>query len=367
MTLKIWSKQLLYIKPDASPYLLASRLPVQVRLLCASGVPLYWTNSRAVISNTLSGTVLARKAFEVSAYVLPAAIKPGTVELMRLDNLVSVKAQSNKIGFKFPWLDNVWKYTTPIPEGEGVVFRLTGDGIYIKLYINDEEHVLLDTSGTVIHTLCTGKRDAHIALPDTAPLSTADSWEFQTRILWNGGASYPCIIGYSGGSDYKTPCLTYEGGYIKMFLSTTGYSWDLNAAPSSFAPVSGKTYDIKAGFTGAEYYLDYKEADSTEWTRAWELESSSKVFCNVPFWMMNLSLNDYAYYNEGSMYMDLTRILVNGSVWFDGSNPSSYTNNGCAITQEADGPVYPTIDAGALNVLLPWQYINRIKAEYVEA
>lgn len=161
MTFKIWSKQLLYIKPDASPYLLASRLPVQVRLLCASGVPLYWTNSRAVISNTLSGTVLARRAFEVSAYVLPAAIKPGTVELMRLDNLVSVRAQSNKIGFKFPWLDNVWRYTATIPEGEGVMFRLTGDGTHIKLYINNEEHTLLDTSSAVVNTLRTDEIDTH--------------------------------------------------------------------------------------------------------------------------------------------------------------------------------------------------------------
>lgn len=161
MTFKIWSKQLLYIKPDPSPYLLAARTPAQVRLLCSPGTPLYWTNSRAIIKDDISNTIIGTRSFELSAYIMPASIKDGTVDLLDVENLVSVKAQSMKIAFKFPWLDNIWRYTNPVTKEDGVVFRLTGDGIRIKLYIDNEEHILLDTSGAVVNALRTDEIDAY--------------------------------------------------------------------------------------------------------------------------------------------------------------------------------------------------------------
>ena len=51
MTLKIWSKQLLYIKPDDTPYLMASRNAV---LGYSSSGRLIYLNTAHTINDTLS-------------------------------------------------------------------------------------------------------------------------------------------------------------------------------------------------------------------------------------------------------------------------------------------------------------------------
>ena len=55
MVTKFWCKQLLMIKPDPSPYLLASRIPRVVRLAASSGSVLYYTNNSQILADTLSG------------------------------------------------------------------------------------------------------------------------------------------------------------------------------------------------------------------------------------------------------------------------------------------------------------------------
>ena len=54
MVAKFWIKQLL-IKPDPSPYLLAARIPSEIRLLANIMDPLYYTNNSQVLADTLSG------------------------------------------------------------------------------------------------------------------------------------------------------------------------------------------------------------------------------------------------------------------------------------------------------------------------
>lgn len=74
MTLKIWSKQLLYIKPDPTPYLLASRVPTVVRLNAASGIPFLYTNTSnpaKLITDTLSNKNIGYGAFDISFVFVP--------------------------------------------------------------------------------------------------------------------------------------------------------------------------------------------------------------------------------------------------------------------------------------------------------
>ena len=54
MVAKFWIKQLL-IKPDPSPYLLAARIPSEIRLLANIMDPLYYTNNSQILADTLSG------------------------------------------------------------------------------------------------------------------------------------------------------------------------------------------------------------------------------------------------------------------------------------------------------------------------
>ena len=52
---KFWCKQLLVIKPDMTPYLMASP---RAKLMEGSGRPLLYTNPKQVIANSLENEVL---------------------------------------------------------------------------------------------------------------------------------------------------------------------------------------------------------------------------------------------------------------------------------------------------------------------
>lgn len=74
MVLKIWSKQLLYIKPDPTPYLLASRTPTIVRLSAAAGIPFLYTNTSnpgVVLADTLSNKEIGYGVFNISFTFTP--------------------------------------------------------------------------------------------------------------------------------------------------------------------------------------------------------------------------------------------------------------------------------------------------------
>lgn len=70
MVTKFWCKQLLMIKPDPSPYLMASS---SVRLLASTGVPIYYTLEypKMLISDTLSNRNVGTGAFDVSFMFTP--------------------------------------------------------------------------------------------------------------------------------------------------------------------------------------------------------------------------------------------------------------------------------------------------------
>jgi len=206
-------------------------------------------------------------------------------------------------------------------------------------------------------------------MDETAPIATADSWEIQTTYTYHksGTASYPCIFGYSGGSDYKTPSLINEGGSYRLYLSSTGSSWNLNTTNTGFIPEDGKTYDIVAGFTGSQYYVKWRLFGTTEWTGNWTLDSTTKVYCSAPFYWLNLSLNSYNYYNAGELYMSNTKIIVNGDTWFDGAGDTGFTNTDCTKNTIVDGPKYPVLSLGTLKTYQSWLYLKDIEALKIES
>ena len=169
-------------------------------------------------------------------------------------------------------------------------------------------------SSDLVYT--TGGTGHSLTANEILPLSTANNWEFRTKYTYrSGGADFPTIFGYTGGVDYKHPCLIKEGTYIRFYLSSNGTSWNLNTSNSSLAPVDDTTYYLKVGFTGTEYYLDY---NTTGWndtfTRAFILNSTTKVYCSVPVMLMNLSLSD-RYWNAGLMDLKETKFTVDDVVY----------------------------------------------------
>lgn len=317
-----------------------------------------------VLSNTLDNEEPMK--FSFSFKVNKSAIGTGTNLLLDMPGLFSVKSENNTLWFKFYYEDApAWKYVnaSELIDGWNNV-ALVGDGVKVTLTVNSTVHTVLDSSLKTVYVTYKGGQYKYLQMNETAPLATADSWEIQTifKCHKSGSASYPAIFAYSGGSDYKTPCLTYEGGSYRLYLSSSGTSWNINASNTGFIPEDGKTYDIVAGFTGTQYYVKWRLFGTEEWTGNWTLESTTKVHCSVPFWWLNCSLNSYNYYNAGELYMSNTKIIVNGAVWFDGAGDTGFINTDCLRDEIIEGPVYPSLSIGALKTYQSWIYLKDIEA-----
>lgn len=322
-----------------------------------------------VLSNTLDNEEPMK--FSFSFKVNKSAIGTGTNLLLDMPGLFSVKSESSTLWFKFYYEDApAWKYidASELVDGWNNV-ALVGDGVKVTLTVNSAVHTLLDSSLKTTYVTYKGGQYKYLKMDETAPLATADSWEIQTifKCHKSGSASYPCIFGYSGGSDYKAPSFINEGGSYRLYLSSTGNSWDLNTSNTGFIPEDGKTYDIVAGFTGTQYYVKWRLFGTAEWTGNWTLDSTAKVYCNVPFYWLNLSLNSSGYYNAGELYMSNTKIIVNGETWFDGAGDTGFTNTDCTRNEIVEGPVYPSLSLGILKTYKSWLCLKDIEALKIES
>ena len=323
-----------------------------------------------ILQNTLENEVVDTMKFNFSFKLSRAAIGAGTQYLVEMPGLVKVKSEDNKLWFYFPW-ENIprWKYlnAAELVDGWNTIL-LTCDGVKMKLLANGTEHILIDTTLSKNQVGYIGGQNKDIVLDNTAPISTANSWEINTVLQWkdNGSASYPTIFAYSGTTDNASPVLLKEGGSIKMYLSSNGSSWDLNTENTGWVPEDGKIYEVPAGFTGTEYYVKWKEYGAKEWAGQWTKASTTKAYCATPFVFLIAGLNPYNYYNASMLWLTETNIIINGEKWFDGSQAvatnTGFTNNGCGIYSFTEGPVIPKIMTGKLKVYQSWMNIKDIEA-----
>ena len=143
--MKIWSKQLLYVKSvPPGPYLMASR---SVRLLAAPGTSLLWPSTPQVLGNTLSGQTVGQNPFEFSFSVHSSSIGAGTVYLLDMPGLLDVKAEDGTLVFSFGWKSGWYAVPASVLAGGWNEVTLTGDGLAeIKLTVNTSQFTIYSTS-----------------------------------------------------------------------------------------------------------------------------------------------------------------------------------------------------------------------------
>jgi len=159
----------------------------------------------------------------------------------------------------------------------------------------------------------------YVAMTETLPLSVANSWEFQTSFKRTGsGSNVPLLLSCTGTTDYQVPQILLSDNVVFVFLSSNGSSYDLYGASIGLSIVSNVVYNIKFGFDGSKYYFDYNYDNSENYTRAWYIETASKVYCNVPFMFMNTGM-DLTRNLEGTMYFAKTKFIIDGDVYWEGT------------------------------------------------
>ena len=209
-------------------------------------------------------------------------------------------------------------------------------GSKVRVFING---LLAQPGQSITAKLYKGGSGKSLVLAQTAPLSTANTWSIRTRVKWvsEGNPANPVVYAYSSTTDKQAPCLgTANEHHLGMWISSNGSSWNIDDAYySQLVPQNGVIYDFETKFTGTHYQFLYSNSLGKSWTLERDLQNSEKTYCVSPFRFLNNALAGN-YYNNSVLYMSSTKIIVDGTTWFDGAmavEGTDYTNNGCTFTE----------------------------------
>lgn len=146
--MKIWSKQLLMIKPDESPYLMAAK---SVRLLSTPGTYLYYTNAAQILTDTLSNHSVLKSPYRISCEVNSAYLYRSYI-LLRMPGIATVYTSNNSIRVLTEWDNHIYYVDKQyIPDGwVSVVLSCENDKIILS--VGNVQYTILDATLPEIYT-----------------------------------------------------------------------------------------------------------------------------------------------------------------------------------------------------------------------
>lgn len=393
MVTKFWSKQLLMIKPDPSPYLMASN---RYRLYAGAGTPLYWTNNAQVRVNTLDNKNLGSQAFSVSFAVTRefVILSTGTRYILSYPGLMDVKAEDGTLWFKFNWEANpVWKYISSselVPGWNSVVLSSNGAGV-IALVINSTTHTIIDSNALPTYRWFSGFNDSsYILLNDIlehyeeGPIITAgeiSSYEHTIKIRLTAWGDEAGIMdagstNASGSDIHAIRWTVTNNGFMHYRVSSNGgYTYSVNITGTEKLPLNT---DI---LCNATYHktTGYSVKHSIDGSNTWVVDGTSSV-TTPPYtltangWIPRLGDNVATGYSlQGSIDLAHTVFKCNGKEEFNGATAvesdtareNAFIVSG-TLTEDTDKQEYPaSIATGKLTLVQPWTVLKDVEAQYL--
>lgn len=393
MVTKFWSKQLLMIKPDPSPYLMASN---RYRLYAGAGTPLYWTNNAQVRVNTLDNKSLGSQAFSVSFAVTRefVILSTGTRYILSYPGLMDVKAEDGTLWFKFNWEARpVWKYISSselVPGWNNVSLEANGSSI-ITLAVNDTSYTLVDASKLPTYDWFSGFSDSSY-ITTCSILSHYDELGNTTDI--NGYTHTTKIrltaLGVANQGIMDTGMLNSSGSAylnsIRWTITTDGvihYRISSNGEQTYIVDIIGKKLPLNTDILCKAAYnktTGYAVGHSVDGGNTWVVDGASTV-TTPPYtpskygWTPVLGDNAATGLSlQGSIDLANTVYICNGKVEFNGATAKggdSTKDNGYfasgKLTEDTDRQVYPSsITTGKLVVYQPWTLLKDIEAQLLD-
>lgn len=313
-----------------------------------------------VINNTLNNEESMK--FNFNFKVNKSAINIGTRNILDFPGLLSVKSENNTLWFKFYYEDApAWKYVnaSELIDGWNNV-ALVGDGVKVKLTVNSTVHTVLDSSLTKTITVYSGFSSSNsIVLAQDFP--QVNSCDIIVRATSNDVSSHGVLVAKYQNSNQHF-CIR---GATQKPAFYTG-SWTNGVTPIE----TKKTYWYRvissAGSTFKYYILLDNEytidtlPDISAWT--YQCEISTNIFSNSKF-AIGYNSNASSEYWKGAI--SKVHITINDSLFFDSDTAvedTDFVNNGCTITKDTVGPVYPSLSLGMLKTYQSWLYLKDIEA-----
>lgn len=393
MVTKFWSKQLLMIKPDPSPYLMASN---RYRLYAGAGTPLYWTNNAQVRVNTLDNKNLGEQAFSVSFAVTRefVILSTGTRYILSYPGLMDVKAEDGTLWFKFNWESSpVWKYISSselVPGWNNVSLESNGQSV-ITLVVNSTTHTIIDASKLPTYRWFSGFSDSsYILLNDIlehyeeGPIITAgeiSSYEHTIKIRLTAWGDEAGIMdagstNTSGSYIYAIRWTVTNNGFIHYRVSTNGeQTYSVNITGSEKLPLNTDIL-CKASYNKT---TGYSVKHSIDGGITWVVDGTSSV-TTPPYtltangWIPRLGDNVATGYSlQGSIDLAHTVFKCNGKEEFNGATAvesdtareNAFIVSG-TLTEDTDKQEYPaSIATGKLTLVQPWTVLKDVEAQYL--
>lgn len=391
MVTKFWSKQLLMIKPDPSPYLMASN---RYRLYAGAGTPLYWTNNAQVRVNTLDNKSLGTQAFSVSFAVTRefVILSTGTRYILSYPGLMDVKAEDGTLWFRFNWEARpVWKYISSseiVPGWNSVTLSSNGAGV-ITLVVNSTTHTLIDSNVLPTYRWFSGFSDSSYILPndilehyeDGQTTGEISSYEHTTKIRLTAWGDEAGIMdagsrNTSGANIHAIRWTVTDSGSIHYRISTGGgETYPVN--------IVGKKLPLNTDILCKASYnktTGYAVGHSVDGGNTWIVDGASSV-TTPPYtltangWKPKLGDNAATGYSlQGSIDLAHTVFKCNGKEEFNGATAvesdtareNAFIVSG-TLTEDTDKQEYPSsITTGKLVVYQPWTLLKDIEAQFVD-
>lgn len=315
-----------------------------------------------ILNNTLDSTSSSTMKFNLSFKVNKDVIGVGTRNILDFPGLLSVKSENNTLWFKFYYEDApAWKYVnaSELVDGWNNV-ALVGDGVKVTLTVNSTVRTVLDSSLTKTITVYSGFSSSNsIVLAQNFP--QVESCDIIVRATSNDVSSTGVLLAkYQSSEQY----FSVRGATQKPGYYVGG--WTDGVTPIE----TKKTYwyrVISSAGSAFKYYIlpdNEYSIDTLLGISAWtyQCEISTNIFSNSKF-AIGYNSSASSEYWKGTI--SKVHITINGSLFFDSDTAiegTDFVNNGCTITKDTIGPVYPSLSIGTLKTYQSWLYLKNIEA-----
>ncbi|MDD6153142.1 MAG: hypothetical protein PUC11_04250 [Elusimicrobia bacterium] len=368
--------------PDNNAYLWAGP---GVRLAADDTSAVSYLNTPQIISNTLSGAAIGLQTFSLSFYVHKDAVETGTVRLLELPGVVSVKSEASALAFKFAWEKNpVWRFckTTDFASGWNKV-TLAKTGKKLAVGVNTHEYILAD------HTTSTPvKNKIYRGFYTDRYLTAKEIRTTPFTVIFNimpKDVNYANQTIFSDTSNQNTKLYMDTSARLvyQESLSSGTYTYGRSSFSTPFVLAEEKRYFVKlrsgVGLDIAEddntTSLDdvINGTDSLEWVRPVYKNDNGNLasWDRFPYcWGAFLYSNSSSYVWRGGIDVAKMAVIKEGEVIFDGRRDAldvhEDSSTSWSVEEWQDKPDLPDLPApGPLSVTPGWMKVKDVKANLI--
>lgn len=360
-----YKNKLVLVTPDYNDYLMYKKLGY---LKSSDDFFVSYKNKPQIVSDLISGSIVGKKAFEVSLELNTDSLSYGTVFLLNIPGLFELKWEKNNLLFLFPWEENpVWK---SLPEN--ILTKkwnnvcLKSDGKIITITVNDYSVVLLDTTKSI---------DIESCVLDGFSASNY----LQLKEPFPSSGTYQMIFNVTAQSVTSTqPVIARNNADRTLYLqgSSSCFSfYDGSSVVGKTKATAGSKYWVGLEWTGSSSNVYLAKDDNTKSLDMlpgfsdsfWNTEVSgrnSEIFLGNAF---RLGQNGgTSTFWRGSIDIYKTKITINDLVFLNGKNWKDVFNIVGTLNETYEhnyiGVQYPLIENGDVAINTDWNTIKNIKA-----